>query len=248
MSNGARHGLGVLVGLVVTPIIALCMMYGVDRLGRTMRVYLFSGNDKYLGAAVLLVAALLLGLVVGSRVSPLASLIPGAGYTAIGLVWLLAPRWAFEHAGRDILPREMWGGYATLAPLGIFLLIGVVLLVASLAPSRWKAARPAAGYGAPPAPMGPPMHGAPAHMGPPPAPQYGQPQWQGAPQYGQPPAQPGPGNPPPLPSAPPAAPSTPPAPPADDKPASAPQSGSDRNDPDDDEPGEWTKVYGGGNR
>ncbi|TDE16984.1 hypothetical protein, partial [Actinomadura sp. 6K520] len=196
MSNGARHGLGALVGLVVTPIVAVCMMYGTDKMARAVRTFAYEGGDRWIGVAVFLVAAVLLGLVAGSRLSPLASLIPGAAYAAIGLLWVAAPRWTFEHAGRDVLPRELWIGYTTLAAYGFFLLIGIALVVASLAPSRWKA-RAGAGaaprFGAPPpAPMGPPpMHGAPAHMGPPPG--QGSPPWQGAPQYGQPPAQPGPG-------------------------------------------------------
>ncbi|GAA0560958.1 hypothetical protein [Actinomadura livida] len=253
MSNGARHGLGALVGLVVTPIIAACMMYGTDKLSRAVRTFAFEGGDRWVGAAVFVVAAVLLGLVAGSRLSPLASFIPGAAYTVIGVLWILAPRWTFQHTGRDFLPRELWIGYTTLAAYGVFLLIGLGLVVASLAPSRWKALRPAGAaprFGAPPAPMGPPMHGAPAHMGPPPG--QGSPPWQGAPQYGQPPArQPGPGNPPPLPSAAPAAPPAPPpappapAPAADDRPAPPPRSGADRSDSDEDEPGEWTQVYGG---
>ncbi|TDB87106.1 hypothetical protein E1266_33195, partial [Actinomadura sp. 7K534] len=198
MSNGARHGLGALVGLVVTPIIAACMMYGTEKLSRAVRTFAFEGGDRWVGAAVFVVAAVLLGLVAGSRLSPLASFIPGAAYTVVGVLWILAPRWTFQHTGRDFLPRELWLGYTTLAAYGIFLLIGLALVVASLAPSRWKAlnrAGAAPRFGAPPAPMGPPMHGAPAHMGPPPG--QGSPPWQGAPQYGQPPAQqPGPGNPP----------------------------------------------------
>ncbi|TDD29712.1 hypothetical protein E1287_30455 [Actinomadura sp. KC06] len=243
MSNGARHGLGALIGLVVTPIIAACLMYGTTKLGQFARILAFHGSDRWVGAGVMLVAAVLIGLVAGSRTSPLASLIPGVAYTAVGLMWLLAPRWSFEHAGRDILPDDLGRGYFTLAPFGIFLVLGVALVVASVAPSRWQA-RAGAGaaprYGAPPpAPMGPPpMHGAPpqhmgAHHQPPQAPQapgQSSPPWQGTPQYGQAPAA---SNPPPL----------PPAPPASEPPK--PSSGSGSRSDDDDEPGDWTRMYGG---
>ncbi|MFI8552013.1 hypothetical protein [Spirillospora sp. NPDC077959] len=241
----------------MTPVIAVCLMYGTSELGRYARTLAFEGSGRWVGAAVLLVAAVLLGLVAGSRVSPVASLIPGAVYAAIGLLWVASPRWAFENFDRDLFPGDLWLGYTLLAPYGIFLVIGVGLLVASLAPSRWKS-RTAAGAaprfgGPPPAPMGPPpMHGAQAPMGAhhtpqgPPAPGQNPP-WQGgppqggaphggAPQYGQPSAQPGASNPPPLPAAPPA-----PAPaPADDGPKP-----SSRSDSDDDNPGEWTQMYGG---
>ncbi|MEU4822207.1 hypothetical protein ACLQ2P_00030 [Actinomadura citrea] len=242
MSNGARHGLGVLIGLVVTPVIALCLMYSTTKFTEYFR-YFFTrgGEDRWVGAGVVLVAAVLVGLAAGSRVSPLASLIPGAAYTAIGFLWLAAPRFAFEHSGRGVLSRELYLGYTTLAPYGVFLLLGVALLVASLAPSRWKARTAAAPRfgGPPPAPMGPPpMHGGQAPMGapqPPPAPGQSPP-WQGGPQYGQPPAQPHgrqPGsNPPPL----------PPARRAEDARSEPPaKSGSDDEDP----PGEWTQMYGG---
>ncbi|SNS46011.1 hypothetical protein [Actinomadura mexicana] len=242
MSNGARHGLGVLIGLVVTPVIALCLMYSTTKFTEYFR-YFFTrgGEDRWIGAAVVLVAAVLVGLAAGSRVSPLASLIPGAAYTAIGVLWLASPRFAVGHSGRDLLGRELYLGYATLAPYGIFLLLGVALLVASLAPSRWKARTAAAPRfgGPPPAPMGPPpMHGAQAPMGapqPPPSPGQGPP-WQGGPQYGQPPAQPhgrpSDSNPPPLPPAR-RAENARPEPPA--------RSGSDDDEP----PGEWTQMYGG---
>jgi hypothetical protein len=238
MSNGARHGLGVLLGLVVTPVIALCLMYGTTKFTEFFRYFITrGGEERWVGAAVVLVAAVLIGLVAGSRVSPLASLIPGAVYTAVGLLWIASPRFAFEHAGRDLLGRKLYFGYTTLAAYGIFLLLGVALLAASLSPSRWKSRQATAGAppfgGPPPAPMGPPpMH--PGHMGAPqPHPAPGQaPPWQGPPRYGQPSGQPSGSNPPPL----------PPARSGEDRPSAPPaKSGSDDDEP----PGEWTQMYGG---
>jgi hypothetical protein len=240
MSNGARHGLGVVIGLVVTPVIALCLMYGTYRLGRYLQILRLEGSNRWLAAALLILAAVLIGLVAGSRVSPIASLIPGGVYALTGALWILAPRWAFENTARQ-LPRELDYGYLLLGPYGFFLLLGVALLAASLSPARWKAHRPTGAAprfgGPPPAPMGPPpMPGAQAPMGapqPPPAPGQSPP-WHGAPQYGQPPAQPASPNPPALPSA-------PPTPAAEERPKrSSPGTG-----PDEDEPGEWTQMYGG---
>jgi hypothetical protein len=238
MSNGARHGLGVVIGLLVTPVVALCLTYSATKFSEYFRYFFTRGGDRWLAAGLVLVAAVLVGLVVGSRVSPVASLIPGFVYAAVGAFWVVSPREAFGHSGRDLLPHDVYLGYTVLGPYGIFLMLGVALLVASVAPSRWQARRGAAPRfgGPPPAPMGPPpMHGAQAPMGapqPPPAPGQSPP-WQGmpqgTPQYGAPPAQPASPNPPALPSAPPEAP----------RPSSS--SGSD----DDDNPGEWTQMYGG---
>ncbi|MCP9967372.1 hypothetical protein LUX57_21495 [Actinomadura madurae] len=140
MSSGARHGLGVVIGLVVTPVIAVCLMYSTTKFSEYFRYfYTRGGGDRWLGAAVVLVAAVLVGVVVGSRISPLASLIPGFVYTAVGVLWVASPRWAIGHSGRDLFPRELYLGYTFIAPYGIFLLLGVALLAASVAPSRWKA-------------------------------------------------------------------------------------------------------------
>ncbi|WUI00592.1 hypothetical protein OHR68_01860 [Spirillospora sp. NBC_00431] len=240
MSNGARHGLGVVIGLVVTPIIAACLSYGTMKFGSFVRTLATEGNDRWIGAGMMLIAAALIGLVAGSRLSPLASLIPGAVFGIIGLLWVAAPRWSFQHAGRDFLPDDIQYGYLTLGPFGLFLALGGALVVASLAPSRWQA-RTGAGAaprfgGAPPAPMGPPaMHGAPPSppMGmaqppqAPPSPGQSSPPW-GTPQYGQAPAG---SNPPPLPPSPP--------------PAERPKPSSGSSGPDDDEPGDWTRMYGG---
>ncbi|MEU5995274.1 hypothetical protein ABZ806_40385 [Spirillospora sp. NPDC047418] len=251
MSNGARHGLGVVAGLVLTPIIAACLFYGTNRLRMVMafgysRFRNYHGEELWIGAGLVLLAAILLGLLVGSRLSPVASLIPGAAFTLVGVVWFVSPTWAIRHPGRDVLPRDMSLGYTTLASIGVFFMLGVMLLVASLPPSRWKArARTdvAPRFGPPPAPMGPPpMPGAPAPMGaapmgapqPPPA---QSPSWQGAPQpqqqpqFGAPPAS---SNPPPLPPA-------SPTPPAQEKKREPSIEGGS----DDDEPGEWTRMYGG---
>lgn len=212
MPNAIRHVLGLVAGLVVTPLIAGCLMYGTFELYRSTRLaYTSDTGELWRGLVPLLVAALLLGLITGTRVSPLASIVPGLLFTAVGLVWAIAPRWTIEHLYRPLHDR-LEQGYSMLGSSGLILVLGVALLGASLAPSRWRgrAAAPAAPAfgGAPPAPSAPqpaPMSPPPAPMGPPPvqAPAWPQP----AP---QPPAQP------------------------------------DRHDSDDDEPGEWTRKYGGG--
>ncbi|GLZ03938.1 hypothetical protein Acsp03_14040 [Actinomadura sp. NBRC 104412] len=246
MSNGARHGIGVLVGLVVTPVVAFCLLYGVGRMTDFFRVPALEGRwpDRLIALAVLVVAAVLLGLVMGSRLSPVASLVPGVVFTAFGLLWLLMPEFAGERTG-NMLPRSLDFGYGVVAPYGILLLLGVALLVASMSPSRWRVAgaSPARSrYGMPPAPMGPGGAAPPPQYGAPPVPAG---QYRPAPS----PHAPGPAVPPPY--SPPGA-SGPPQPPSDvrspqpppaPEPAPEPprQGGGEQRQ----EAGEWTQMYGG---
>ncbi|WP_121433702.1 hypothetical protein [Actinomadura pelletieri] len=247
--------IGVMIGLIVTPLVALGLTYGTDRIRLSTRVVVATlgrsngSSDKWVGALLLLAVAVVLGLLVASRVSPLASLVPGVAFTGLGLLWLLDPGWAVRHPSGDTLPNELVIPYMTLGMYGLYLVIGVLLVAASVVPSRWQAravgAAPRYG-GPPPAPMGPPpLHGAPAPLGaprPPQAPQapppagQGAPHWQGPPQFGQ---GPGASNPPPLP------PASSPSPAASPPPAAEPPKRSTDSGPDDDEPGEWTRVYGG---
>jgi hypothetical protein len=263
MSGGARHGIGLVIGLIVTPVIALCLMYGAEK--ASMFVRYFGGqpwSEKLPAGAALLVAAVLIGLVMGSRVSPLASVIPGLLFSALGLCWLLATTFTMRHVP-DVLPSATLDrGFMTVGAYGGLLVIGVALLVASVPPSRWRSVR-AEPRQAPQymGPMGPggPGPGGPGPGGPGPGGQ-GAPYPQGAvpqPQpYGPPPQQhqqPGvspfapPGAPPTPPESPQqqpfAAPGAPPAPPAAPEPPQPPARGSSASD--EEQPGEWTQMYGG---
>ena len=139
MSNGARHGLGVAIGVIVTPALAASLFEGTARMTKAAQTFTFQGSERWVGAGLLVVAAVLIGVIAGTRVSPLASLVPGLGFTVVGGLWVTSPRWAFQHAGRDILPDKMGFGYFVLAPYGLVLLIGVALLMASFSPARWQA-------------------------------------------------------------------------------------------------------------
>ncbi len=266
MSNGARHAIGVLIGLIVTPLVAAALMYGTQKLGMSVRVSIANyrsegGSDKWVGAALLIAAAAALGVSAGSRLSPLASLVPGLAFASVGALWVLAPSWAAEHTLRDSLPDRLAMGYLTLAPYGGFLIIGTLLIAASLAPSRW-AARSTAGAaarfgGPPPAPMGPPparpmsapmgnQMAPPPPLGAPPAPGHAAPPgrlaqdpapWQSpSGPYGHPApgASGAPGNSP-----------SPFAPPPVQPPQSQPPKPSSSQEGSGEGVGEWTQMYGG---
>ncbi|WP_026341011.1 hypothetical protein [Actinomadura atramentaria] len=266
MPNGARHALGALVGIAATGVAFGLLLFASDRAMRIYRYWVMGGDDKASVILPLLAVGVLLGLAAGSRLSPLASLIPGVVYTLIGLFAVLSPQNATKF-GHDVLGSgRIQNAYLTVTSTGLLLVVGALLIVASLPPSRWRAlprlrpgvppgARPPVApggyYGEPqpgvPNPYGPPApRPGPADApqpyapfgGPPPAPQLPPPSRPDAPEpYGPPPgAAP---NPPgarrdaPDPYGPP---NPPAARPDTPKPA----------DDDDDEPGEWTRMYGGG--
>ncbi|GAA2451818.1 hypothetical protein GCM10010191_82600 [Actinomadura vinacea] len=229
MSSGARHGLGVVIGLIVTPLIAVSIGYGMDRSADSARNFLQPPwSERLIPIVLFLFAGLLLGLVMGSRLSPLAALIPGAVYTGAGLLWLVAPRFSLRHTS-DLLPNELSRGYVTLGAYGVLALLGVALLVSGLPLSRWRAAQGSIGpsrYAAPmgPAPMGP--------AGPGMAPQGFQPQ--GAAPFAPPSGSPTP--PPPAGAVPYGAGAETPEPPSPGSPKPAQEK---------QQPGEWTQMYGG---
>lgn len=138
MSNGARHALGAVAGLFLPPLIALGAIYGVGQVVFGFQAFKIS----WLGLAVLVGTAVLLAFLLGSRISPVASLMGGLGFTAIGLIPSL------EVSGLSVLPRnllsgELGPGFMTLLYSGLFLLLGVTMLTVSAFPSRWRARRPA---------------------------------------------------------------------------------------------------------
>ncbi|MFG2002464.1 hypothetical protein ACGFNU_25245 [Spirillospora sp. NPDC048911] len=273
MSNGARHGLGVVAGVIATPLVGAGLTLGFERIDEYRRHYVQFASTTSTGlvaGAVLAFTAVVVAVLVGSRLSPLASLIPGAVLTAYGLLWLLKPIWAGDHV--DGLPDRYRLSVITMSVFGVPFLIGVVLLAGSLVPSRWRARTPATAAprhpaGPPPGtPGGPPpaMPGAPSPMygreqqqygreqqqygrGPagPPSP-YGQHQSPGAGRSGSPSASPGPGGiPTPSPSAGPGFGGIPAPGPSQPPPPPPPKPSQSSQQPSDDEPGEWTRMYGG---
>ncbi|MEU0565694.1 hypothetical protein ABZ297_09910 [Nonomuraea sp. NPDC005983] len=168
MTNGARHALGVLAGLLFPPLIAAGLMFGIGDTTTQYQQFVVS----WLGLAVVALSAILLAFLLGSRVSPIASLMGGLAYTALGLVpWI-------EMQGVRVLPDDFIGGslrvgFQTLLYSGTFFLLGVAMLVVSAFPSRWRGARPA--MAAPqhahdhgmPSPYPPPPHTSPFHTAPP---------------------------------------------------------------------------------
>ncbi|MGI5289213.1 hypothetical protein ACQEVF_38550 [Nonomuraea polychroma] len=161
MSNGARHVLGVVAGLLLTPLIAAGLWYGVGELSRTAAQ---AAQISWPGVGVLVAAGIVLAFVAGSRLSPVASLLGGLSFTAVGLLPLLATMGVPLVLPENLLPDLLETGYNTIAYTGLQLVLGVVLLMVSFFPSRWRSiAEPpvySPAYSEAPSPYLPPPSGA----------------------------------------------------------------------------------------
>ncbi|WP_051108848.1 hypothetical protein [Actinomadura flavalba] len=227
MSNGARHGIGALAGLIASPVLFALLLFAGNRAERVYRQVAIRYADSDPATTALALGAfaalgIIVALLAGSRVSPLAALLPGLAFTLFGGLFLLWPV-RFGHELMDVLGHRLTS-LLTMGSLGVPFLLGVILVVSALPPSRWRSRRPAAVPpapmpGAPPGPVGPQAR-------------FGAPQF-GAPQFGEqrPPAR---QEPPPY--------APPPAPPRE------PERSPDAWRRDDDEPGEWTRKFGGEGR
>jgi hypothetical protein len=149
MSNGARHALGVVAGLLLPPLIAAALWYGVGEFIVQAREFRIS----WVAVGAIVAAGVVLAFVAGSRLSPVASLLGGLLLTAVGVLPLV------ELTGTRLIPDNplppvLLEGYMTLAYSGTQLFVGVALLVASVFPARWRG-RPEPVYSASyaPAPM-----------------------------------------------------------------------------------------------
>ncbi|QBI52457.1 hypothetical protein [Streptomonospora litoralis] len=140
MSNGLRHFLGLIVGILLTPVFAAGLAWGphwTSGIGLGYDLAAVPGVAQWVpSVAVLAVLGLLLGLATGSRLSPLAALLPGLVLGAAGVV---------QTAG---LPVQMPGVRDLLQPADglapwfawgpVFAVVGAALFISALPPSRWR--------------------------------------------------------------------------------------------------------------
>ncbi|MED7923264.1 hypothetical protein SMD20_03410 [Nonomuraea sp. LP-02] len=162
MSNGARHALGVVAGLLLPPLTLDGLLYGVgeisfqtrsanpsltfDALRHGVGEISFPAYSAYqfpwYAVGALAATAVVLAFLAGSRLSPVASLLGGLWYTAFGLAPLLEFMDGPRLLPHGLLPARVYEGYVILGYSGALLVVGVMLLTVSLFPSRWRAAAP----------------------------------------------------------------------------------------------------------
>ncbi|MEV4390666.1 hypothetical protein [Nonomuraea sp. NPDC049607] len=140
MGNGVRHFAGAAVGVAAIPLIAAGLLYGPRATTSG-----FDWTVEWTAAAALAGTALLIGVLAGSRISPVASLLPGLAFTALAVASLVrAATGGDRRMGFDLVPADYLDAYAALLNTWS-LMIGGILLAASMFPSRWRARRGGAG-------------------------------------------------------------------------------------------------------
>ncbi|MEJ2578745.1 MAG: hypothetical protein P8Z68_06550 [Kineosporiaceae bacterium] len=152
MRGWVRHLWGALYGILLAPVAVAGLAYGVAAATRGSAGPSIS-TDDLVGIGVIAVGGLLLGIAVGSRISPLASLVPGLTLATLGALWVVAPAWSLKHLSwpegildGSLADRSSWG-HAAMGASGALTLLGVLLLVASLPSSRWRSSDRGRGLG-----------------------------------------------------------------------------------------------------
>ncbi|RCV54309.1 hypothetical protein [Marinitenerispora sediminis] len=132
MSNTVRHVIGALVGIAMVPVTVFALGWGQWNLQLAMTRFDYTGG--FLGGmAVLLAVGCTLGLLAGSRVSPLTSLLPGLALAFLGVYGSLPAGYSFFN---QLIPFDFWWNGVTVYPL-----LGVLLVAASTPVSRWRSGR-----------------------------------------------------------------------------------------------------------
>jgi len=134
MSNGARHTLGLLAGLAAVAAITGALYEAYERQRAVVRTFQTTGTDHWEQMACYAGAALVIGIVAGSRISPLASLVPGLVFGGFGVLWAVQP----DTHSDTWFPSSVRESYVAYGASGLFLLLGAALLIASLFPARWR--------------------------------------------------------------------------------------------------------------
>ncbi|MBV2367082.1 hypothetical protein [Streptomonospora nanhaiensis] len=151
MSNALRHVLGLLLGILLAPVLAFGLAWAPlwpAEAGLDPGLADIPGAPEWaVPVGALVVLGLLLGLLAGSRVSPLAALVAGLALAALGVLRTAAPPEALPRAGDLLTPDspDVWFAWGPA-----LLLVGSALVFSALWPSRWRGRRRPAETGGPP--------------------------------------------------------------------------------------------------
>ncbi|SDH89056.1 hypothetical protein SAMN05421505_12575 [Sinosporangium album] len=139
-----RHFVGLLIGLVVT---AATLVGGGWAMAEVVAAGSGTGPSARLatGLGVMAAVGLLLGVVVASRISPVASFVPSMVLLSWTVVYALDATRAVSFVPTEASVHQVLvtAGQADLAMLrsGVFALLGVLLFMPVLIPSRWSPSR-----------------------------------------------------------------------------------------------------------
>lgn len=131
-----RHSLGLIAGLLAFPALYAGIAWAAAEFEEQFSTDALSDPSLLNAVAVILAVGLVCALLCSTRISPLAALVPGAGLLTAGL-WPLINYASME----SVLPSWLQST-TTLNPVGPVLLmnlvLGPLLFVSALTPSRWK--------------------------------------------------------------------------------------------------------------
>lgn len=144
MKTRTRHLLGLLLGIVAAPVLFALITAGVTLAGRGGEVFSIRASLAVLG-----VAALVTVILAAPRVSPIASLISGLALAGLASLVAVPGATPGPWLQRYLPATDVGFGRAAAAlPLdlsavavlgtGAYALAGGILILASLAPSRWR--------------------------------------------------------------------------------------------------------------
>ncbi|WP_440104798.1 hypothetical protein [Streptosporangium sp. H16] len=137
-----RHVVGVLVGLVVAAVLLFGAGWAVQEAGASLvPLPAESGSKTWIALGVMAGIGLLVGLVVAGRVSPLATFVPSMVLLAWTVVYALDVRRAMGLVPDDPTFHEVLlqagRGMGLLLTTGVYALLGILLFLPVLMPSRW---------------------------------------------------------------------------------------------------------------
>jgi hypothetical protein len=125
----------VVAGLLLSPLILAALWYGVGQLRHEAAT---AFQISWVAAGALLAAAIGLAFLAGSRLSPVAALLGGLSFTALGVLPFVEMVLAVRVLPGGLLPATLENGYLTVGLTGLQLFLGVMLLVVSAFPTRWR--------------------------------------------------------------------------------------------------------------
>lgn len=143
MRTRTRHLWGLLLGVIGAPILLAAVAGGVVLAGRGGDVFATRASFAALG-----VAALVTVILAAPRVSPVASLISGLALAGLATLVVVPGGSPGPWMRRVLPPADITFGHGTALPFdqaavavlstGAYALVGAILVLASLAPSRWR--------------------------------------------------------------------------------------------------------------
>ncbi|GAA2215118.1 hypothetical protein GCM10009850_105850 [Nonomuraea monospora] len=139
MRDTMRHVIGAVVGLAALPVIYYGLAIASHRLLDRIGDFDVSSEGTGLYVTMLVGVGIVLAVLAGWQLlSPLAPLLAGAGLSLVGGIWAIDP-------GAAVLELVSFPAASGLVGAsGVYLLIGVMMLLLAFVPSRWRSRRAAA--------------------------------------------------------------------------------------------------------